>query len=302
MKRSILCGVDLEHKSRAAENIALRLAERTNSDVQFLHVNNSLLEYQEYYGTQNSSSLPPVGEQLLNAIADDSRAQLSHHLRPLLKDNGMIRMACEFGQPDKVILNHLNQTESPMNLLVVSKRHRSFASDLYLGSVANRLVERSRVPVLLIPDDKRYLNWEPRHIVVAVPRADRPHEALQTASSLANLFSAKVTLLHVATNAPASEYEKIIHHAKQRLEKIAAELDLPPEQIQIEVRGGNTVETLNHYMIENEADLLVLGTHQQSGPQRFFVGGTAAALCRSAKFPLLVVRHHGFNLIEDETA
>jgi nucleotide-binding universal stress UspA family protein len=57
------------------------------------------------------------------------------------------------------------------------------------------------------------------------------------------------------------------------------------------IRVGNPVEQINLFVDENNVDLIVMGTHGHTGIRALIAGSVTEKVVRSAKVPVLTVRH-----------
>ena len=124
-------------------------------------------------------------------------------------------------------------------------------------------------------------------------------KAIETATELANLFSARLVFLHAFRMAipitshyvpPAGFYEEIRAHAKAQVEKLAKDLN---------GRGvdatGLAVESVPSLAIVKEAkrlgvDLIVMGTRGLTGIKHVALGSVAERVVRKAHCPVLTVK------------
>ena len=61
----------------------------------------------------------------------------------------------------------------------------------------------------------------------------------------------------------------------------------------IDAYGESIPEVLARAAEECDADIIVIGTHGRSGPQRFLLGSVAESLVRSTQRPVLLLRNDG---------
>ena len=144
-------------------------------------------------------------------------------------------------------------------------------------------------------DEKPTAGW--KQILAPTDFSERSHEAVRTATNLAEQCGAKITLLHVvqfpALSYPETELavDEVINSSFDSLSKIA-------NGISTELINGKLVR-LSEQGIEREiietacqisADLIVIAMHDCSPFTRALLGGTTEHLIRHAPCPVLVVR------------
>lgn len=140
-----------------------------------------------------------------------------------------------------------------------------------------------------------------RFIVCPTDFSATAHRAAQYAAELAKTFGAQLTLLHVV---PEMTYpmrslgtvtafpnlrEELHKRAQEELDEERRKLD-PAAKIATVLRDGEAHEAVLHYATENNADLIVIGTHGHTGLKHMLLGSTAERVVRLSKCPVLTVR------------
>jgi nucleotide-binding universal stress UspA family protein len=143
-------------------------------------------------------------------------------------------------------------------------------------------------------------------IVVPTDFSESSREALCYAGALAERYKAKVLLLHIMesdimTPLRAAEggqdlTKKLKTDRQSYLEDLKKLDDVARIKVETRIAEGvpayEIIETAKDY----GGELLVLGTHGLTGPQRVFFGSVAERVVRMAPMPVLTVRRpeHGF--------
>ena len=139
-------------------------------------------------------------------------------------------------------------------------------------------------------------------ILVAVDFSDSSDNAFQLALSMANKFGAHLVILHVINEpidlrgfyVPHISYEKLEEEIAEGAEKMMESfcrqhIDDFTDFESLIVPGMPHEQILNQAE-ENNADLIVLGTHGRTGLDHVLFGSTAEKVVRKSKFPVLTVR------------
>ena len=146
-----------------------------------------------------------------------------------------------------------------------------------------------------------------KHLVVAVDGSRTSLMALNHASKLAVLSDADITLVNIAN---PSEYmalapEFLQHESYESAamaqgnevldyaEKIARETGVKNvhRHLAVSVKGTRDMaQQLVNYAEEQNADLLVLGTHGRTGLMHLLMGSFAETVMRQSTLPLLILR------------
>ncbi len=138
-----------------------------------------------------------------------------------------------------------------------------------------------------------------KNILVAV---DLEHDAdldnlLRIASEIAKIQTAKVSLLHVISAAPAvvsqflpESYETMASEkVEQDLTALAAKVDLAEGTATVSVRFGSVYQEILAYAEKIGADLIIVASHKPNVGD-YLLGTTASRIVRHAPCSALVVR------------
>jgi nucleotide-binding universal stress UspA family protein len=185
----------------------------------------------------------------------------------------------------------------------------------WLGSVADALLRRSEVPVLLVrpwDDTRDRTPEEPRFRTILVPLdgSRSGEKALPYAQSLRERLGAKLVLVQVVPSPlevgtlygiPSVKVESEPRRrqkeaARAYLEEVAGRLgESGGGEGEVEIRVMETsgaAEGILEAVRVTGADLLVLSTHGRGGFSRAVVGSVADKVIRGAVPPVLAIRAH----------
>ena len=148
-----------------------------------------------------------------------------------------------------------------------------------------------------------------RNVLFATDFSTGAREATGHAAALASAEGATLHLLHVIEEFSYREsfnlkhfpsqdvLEELERNARIALEDLAKDAELGPG-VQTYVREGKPFVEIIRAARELEADVLVVGSHGQSGLSETLFGSTAERVVRKAPCAVLVVRHpeHRFEM------
>jgi nucleotide-binding universal stress UspA family protein len=194
-----------------------------------------------------------------------------------------------YGHPAECIADQARIQSA--DLIVMSTHGRTGASRLLFGSVAESVVARTSVPVLL-ERAWRPLVHEPRFdrrpaLVVPLDGSEFSEAALGPAAELAAQLGAGLVLIHIETSlAPLTNS---LHYLESARTKVAA--GYPTLAIETEVRcGDNPPVELERALMQTRPTLVVMATHGRSGIRRALIGSVAGHILRQGSIPLVLVR------------
>ncbi|MEM8903782.1 MAG: universal stress protein [Actinomycetota bacterium] len=180
-------------------------------------------------------------------------------------------LVCESLLPDDVAL------------VCLATRSRGAVGELLLGSVADAVVRRSPVPVLLVGPDvepvERY-----RRLVVALDGSELAERAGAVAVELAERTATDVALLEVIADEPVpADVAETAY-----LARYAAGLPDPPGRYDV-VRSDRPGQAILDATAGADDVVVVMGTHGRTALRRLVMGSVAHHVVQRATAPVLVV-------------
>ncbi|HEY8550096.1 MAG TPA: universal stress protein [Vicinamibacterales bacterium] len=148
---------------------------------------------------------------------------------------------------------------------------------------------------------------QPRVILCPVDLSPLSHENSRHALAVAATSGARVVLLHVVepllVQAAAMTYDKdyLQEEASRELSALVDAVARGParDSTVVRVRVGLPHAEILQAARDERADLIVAGTHAQSGPARLFFGSTTLRVLREAAVPILAIPPGGRSLVKD---
>jgi nucleotide-binding universal stress UspA family protein len=129
---------------------------------------------------------------LSDVIVRDARAHLESVATRFAPQLGRVNVLVDYGDPTSVILREAQPEER--DLIAMTTHGRTGLDRFMLGSVAEKVVRASRLPVLVA---RNQTTPRVKSIVVALDGSPESETSLATAETLAREQSAAVTFLHV---------------------------------------------------------------------------------------------------------
>ena len=226
-------------------------------------------------------------------LRDSAENRLDEALDKAPLDGVEAETALRDGTPSQAVLDLVEEVDA--DLLVVGTRGLTGFRHLLLGSTAERIVQRSPVPVLSVHPGDGLPKHEPRTILVPTDFSLDAEAALDTAEKALSLVEAetRVILLHVfhvpaeyRSYGPAGSFFEFTEELSKTLRERMDELARPFRD------QGLSVETLVvvRKAEEHAVDLIAMGTHGRSGLAHLLLGSTAERVVQHADCPVLTVR------------
>lgn len=201
--------------------------------------------------------------------------------------------------------------EQSIDLVMMTTHGRGGLSRAWLGSVADRLIRATNVPVLLCrprPPRVRGSRTETQstpvvasHILIPLDGSSLAECIIEPAVELGAITGARYTLLQVvapairasASNSAESNSDSMYlkHEALSYLEARAQSLRARGLTVEVRVvMQDNVAAAIAEECVHAECDLIAMATHGRTGWTRVALGSIADKVLRSAPVPLLILK------------
>jgi nucleotide-binding universal stress UspA family protein len=198
-----------------------------------------------------------------------------------------------YGDADQAIVNATAREQA--DLVAMSTHGRSGLDRLRFGSVAESVVRRAPVPVLLVRGMAAWDRGGIRRILIPVDGSAASEEVLPIVSCLAGPFDFEILLLHVVEatrslpGSPAGARGGSHPESEAAyLAQVAAPLQARGLRVDTTVRAGLPAEVICDVAAEAKCGLVAMSTHGRSGLSRLLLGSVAERVLRSVSMPVLL--------------
>ena len=274
--RKILCPVDFFPASLKAYDYALKLAAHYKARVHLLHVVAPVISA-AYEGVV-------VVEDLMPQLQRDSERQLQKLKAKATKAKIGIGTEVRLGTIDEEILRAAVRERA--DLIVMATHGRRGFQRLLLGSVMERMMRHSPIPLLVTGSTKKTLSAPPKisRILVTTDFSAGTPDALAHAFSITRDCAAQVTLLHVL---PDLSFELGSELTGPMVTKVQEKLDkLVPGDLKANVltrtEVGVPYRIIQRTIETEKPGLVVMNIHGKAMLDRALLGSTAERVLRSA--------------------
>lgn len=294
MINRILVPTDFSACSRVALARAEQIARESGAEICVLHVCGEFRVVEGGMSEQETT--------VIRTLAGISAALRSRGVR--------VQASHLVGTPHEKILDSVSFEH--IDLVVMGTRGRQGVARLVLGSVAERVIRASVVPVLvchaqeglenksgggaacLLPSELAPIS----NILVPTDFEESSEGAVRSAFQLAELLGAKVHLLHAyapvvtanANGVGSIQYQELHERAHQRLQEVIKRHEGSSARGKCVAAMGDPGMMILETAAQLGADLIVVGTHGRRGLRRAFLGSVAEKIVREAVSAVLVAK------------
>lgn len=224
---------------------------------------------------------------------DDIEDALHDRLSELAKEEIDATLVTEpkisIGNPAQAIVEEAKD----FDMIVMTTHGRTGFSRFFLGSVSEKVLRTSHVPVLIV-NEQRELN-ELNRIMLTTDFSDHSKQAFPFAKEIAKKADATLELVNILAFDPQHDDEpdeSKIQLREQRLKVIAKEMLHDIDELvetKVIVSSDTPHEAILNYNLNNPHDLIVMSTVGRTGIDYLMMGSTTANVVRHVKSPVLSI-------------
>jgi nucleotide-binding universal stress UspA family protein len=237
----IAVGIDFSEQAAQARAVATVLCGRFGASLAVIHV-------VEPYPTE------PQEE----ALAEEARNKLRPIVEELRASGLEVEAEVTRGYPEEEIAAAALRLDA--QLLVLGTQGRRAPLRWILGSVAERTLQASEVPVLVVGDASGLVEWgngtRPLRVTVGIESADPAPTILATAKWLQSAGACELTFVHVAARSLlAGRLAALLERT------IRTRLGDLKGRIELVANGESLSASLAGFVTQHPSDLLLVGIH-----------------------------------------
>jgi nucleotide-binding universal stress UspA family protein len=212
-----------------------------------------------------------------------------------------------------------------IGLVVLTSHGQGGINRAWVGSIADALVRRMRIPVLLLRPSASVGNGpllpHPRNILVPLDGSELSTRVIEHADRLGQVWGSRLTLLHVlpprdawprrdgdlaegAVRAASSDFDCNADPAacaELVLDELAAPLRRRGHAVDIAVvEGSGPAQAVLDFAATHAVDAIAIATRGRGGWERVAVGSVADKVIRGSLLPLVLYRPPGISYMDVE--
>lgn len=168
------------------------------------------------------------------------------------------------------------------DLIVMGSQGATGLQEMFIGSITEKVVRRSHVPVLVIKES--IPDFKVEKMVFGIDFTDRSRDVLSQVIQLAETLEAKLHLVYVHTG----NKEDMRDVEKDHAEYLKG-LDMKAIDSQI-LHASSVEQGILQYADKLNADVVGMATHGRKGLSHFFNGSISEDIANRAKRPVVTFR------------
>ena len=164
----------------------------------------------------------------------------------------------------------------------------------HIGSFALKVLRMTRKPVWVVPPE---VEVKPlNHLLVPVDLTIKDSAAFQSALTLANIWSSRITLLHVLEiylyESPAfilESLEKLVHEELNEWQEQHTKT-VPVSISTTVIKGVDAVSGILDYVHAHDVDAVIMDSHTRTGILHWLLGSVTEKVLARVTKPVLITR------------
>ena len=288
--RRILVPVDFSEYSKNACFYALNLARKLRADIKILHVYYApivdLVPITDAYSIQvdmdiNLRELEQNARKNLMDFVNDIRQEAARQQIDTVKIGYSLR--------EGIIEDEIARVAKDYNpgIIIVGTRGKGEKQSDIIGSVVYRVLDRTRVPVLAIPEHSEYdASREVKNIAYATDFDDSDYLAIRRLLSILSEFRVKIHCIHLSRDAKKSWDEVRMQNLKNYFGKVREGLEVECHLLE----GEDRLKEVEAFVENHKIDLFSMVNRKRGLLARLFRPGLTRKLIYQSTIPLLIFR------------
>lgn len=288
--KNVLWATDGSEESLKALKIARLFAKKFNAPIKGYYVIKKI----------NKAIFDILNMKLnLNDITSREKERAEKFLdnvgKKLMKDKIKFTYDLGFGEPDSEIVKYAEKNK--MDILIMGKRGMGLFDTNLTGSVTNKVIQSSSVPVLVYNSKTRKKISNINKILVPVNLSEDILSSFDYALFLAKEFKSKITLVYVEeyysypVEMPVAVMDDLRDYFSNKMDELIEKHK--KNNIKIETK---VVESVSAYLgilrlCESiKPDLIVMNTHGKKGLKKFVMGSVAEKIITDMPCPVVTLK------------
>ena len=210
--------------------------------------------------------------------------------------DGEIATTVQWGRPFRLITEYAANND--IDLIVMGTHGRSGLTRLVLGSVAEKVLRTTTVPVVMVPPGATTdgVDVDYSEILLPTDGSTGAEAAVDWGLTLADSYDGSVhTVYAVDTARFAGEgemmgvYDALEQTGEAALDAVRQQAHEVGVDVTATLGTGSAARVIRSYSEDHDVDLIVMGTHGRSGVERYLIGSVTESVVRHTEVPVCCI-------------
>lgn len=292
-KTKILVPIDFSEYSMKACELGFNFAKSIQAEVVLLHVYytpvytspipyTDVFDYQATIDEEGIKNILKRVNEEINAFSAKIKEKIDSGKLPEVEFGSLLRE----GVPEEEILKY-SKEEHPLMIIMGTRGKNQKDIDL-IGSVTAEVIDRSKIPVLTIPEKASFSDFtEIKNIAFITTFDQRDLISFETFVNAIKPIKSTVSIIYLADNKNKNAWNEVkLAGLKEYFQK-----QYSSTQIKYDiVMDDDLLNSLDQYIKENQIDIITVPTYKRNVFSRLFNPGIARRMIFHSDTPLLVIK------------
>jgi nucleotide-binding universal stress UspA family protein len=288
MKR-ILFPTDFSDAANNALDIAMSLAKKSKAELHILHSLNSAQQYVDIsLSSAGDITMPGMQPEIVMEAIAREKKRVTALMKTTVKKVEAFGVHAEseiFTQSLDSEINDYIQDKF-IDFVVMGTRGASGLREAFIGSVAQKVVRVSTVPVLTVSEE--FKDFKIKNMVCSSDfLEEKINMQLPRIQKFADSFKANLHL--VCVNTPTYFEESVV--VEDRMKKVVDNFKLKPASLSI-YNAFDIDEGIIAFAEQKNADVIAMVTHGYRGMKKLFNDNVTESVVNHSKIPVLTLHIH----------
>ena len=288
--RRILVPVDFSQYSKNACHYALNLAHKLKADIKILHVYYApivdLVPITDAYSIQVDMD---INLREMESNARKNLVDFVNDFRKTAQEKGFNDIKIGYSLREGIVEDEITQVAKDYKpgIIILGTRGKGEKQSDIIGSVVYRVLDKTRLPVLAIPENSIYdPEKEVKNIAYATDFDDSDFKAIRRLMSIVSAFNVKIHCIHLSKDSRKTWDEVKMNSLKDYFKKVNKDVKVECNLLE----GEDTLKEVEKFVEVNKIDLFALSNKKRGLLARLFNPGLTKKLIYHSTIPLLIFR------------
>ncbi|TYL36491.1 universal stress protein [Natronococcus pandeyae] len=285
---SILIPTDDSDGALAGAKLGIALASRVDADVHVLSIVPAQDDEPADADDVLFAHLEKEAEEAVETVAEMVRSS---------DEERNVTTAVRRGTPFQSIREYANRRE--IDVIAMGTKGRTGLDRFLLGSVTENVLRTARTPVLAVPPNAAVSAIDEvafERLLLPTDGSDGAVIATEWGIALATHLESEINTIYAVDTSPFSEIQEpgdvldeLEHRGREAIETVQDHAEDAGVTVSGSIASGSPANVILTYATDHDVDLIVMGTHGQTGVGQWFLGSVTENVVRQADVPVFCV-------------